>query len=297
MAEVVPVADAVELAAVVAGLEANDRAVLVLEPGFYPTTIDFGDSTEVAVIGTGINPPILTGDGARVVEVFGDAIVYLSNVEVSNSNVAGNGLECSGTSAWIDDSLLDANRIGIDVTGGCFVHARRATITANTDRGIECLGGDLSLRNCAVGLNGNGFTSSVGGLMLTNATVDIVYSTIVANQSSVSAEASVSCAGGELGEIRNSIIASAGGGIDGCAGITLANNAVDDGGIGGSNVDVGAAMGNWFMGLATGDLHLSATGAGVFADIAEWQATDPTMDVDGDPIPSGAPSFPGYDQP
>ncbi len=223
--------------------------------------------------------------------------MYLSNVEVSNSNVAGDGLECSGRSAWVHDSLLDANRIGVAASGGCFVHARRTTIIENTDRGIECSGGDLSLRNSAVGLNGNGFTSDVGGLYLTNATVDIVYSTIAANQSSVLGEASVSCAGGELGEVRNSIIVSGGEGVGGCAGITFANDAVDDSGIGGTNVDVGAAMGSWFTGLATGDFHLSGAGVEIFADIADWQAGDPVADIDGDPIPRGMRSHPGYDQP
>ena len=297
MADVVSIANAAELAAAVAGLEVDDRAVLVLDPGFYPTTIDFGDSTEVAVIGSAFNPPILAGDGARSAEVFGNAIVYLSNVEVSNSNVAGDGIQCTGRSVWVDDSLLDGNRIGIAASSGCFVHARRTTVIQNTTRGIECSGADLSLRNSAVGLNGNGFTSAVGGLLLANTTVDIVYSSVVANQSSVPGEASMSCTGGELGEVRNSIIVSTGGGVGGCAGITFANNAVDDAGIGGTNVDVGATMGSWFTGLATGDFHLSAAGAGVFADIAQWQAGDPVTDIDGDPVPNMTPSAPGYDQP
>lgn len=297
MAEVVPVGSTAELSAAVGGLEGRDRAVLVLEPGFYPTTIDLGDSTEVAIIGSSVNPPILAGDGARVVEVFGNAIVYLSHVEVSNSNVAGNGLECSGQSAWVDDSRLDDNRFGASVSNGCFTHLRRTFVTSNSAGGIQCSGGELSLRNSAVGLNGNGFSSDVGGLRLDNATVDIVYSVIVANQSLMPSEASVACLGGELGEIRNSIIVGGGDGIDDCAGITFANNAVDDSGIDGSNVDVGSVVPNWFTGLATSDFHLAPAGAMLFAEIAQWQEGDPSTDVDGDPVPSETPSYPGYDQP
>ncbi len=294
--EVMLVGSANELEGIVGALEGTDRAVLVLEPGFYPVTIDFGDSTEVAVLGSIVSPPILTGDGARVVEVFGDAIVYLSNIEVANSNIAGDGLDCTGRSAWVDDSRLDGNRIGI-VSAGCSVHARRATIVQNTDRGIECSGGELSLINSAVGLNGNGFTPDVGGLHLTNVTVDFVYSSIVANQSSIPVEASIACAGGEMGVVSNSIILAGGGGLGGCDGLSLVYNAVDNPIIGRPNVDVGAAMGSWFMGLGTGDFHLSAAGEGMFADIAQWQEGDPVADVDGDPIPTDTPSFPGYDQP
>ena len=32
-------------------------------------------------------------------------------------------------------------------------------------------------------------------------------------------------------------------------------------------------------------------------DIALWQPGDPVADIDGDPIPTDLPSFPGYDQP
>ncbi|MEM9463602.1 MAG: hypothetical protein AAGF11_56210 [Myxococcota bacterium] len=148
MAEVVPVTNAAELVAAVAGIKVEDQAVLVLEPGLYTTTVDIGDSTEVAIIGSGVSPTILAGDGARAVEVFGDVTMYLSNVEVSNANVAVDGLECSGRAVWVDDSRLDANRIGIAASGGCFIHARRTAIIENTSRGIECSGGDLSLQLC-----------------------------------------------------------------------------------------------------------------------------------------------------
>lgn len=297
MAQVMSVSDAAELSVAVAGLRTDDRMAFLLDPGFYPLTIDIGDSAEIAIIGMGEDAPVLTGDGARAVEVFGNAIMYLSNVRVSNSNASGDGLECSGRSAWVDDSRLEDNRFGIAMSGGCFVHTRRTLIADNSGGGIDSSGGDLSLRNSAVSLNGNGFSSEVGGFRLTNTTVEITYTTIAANESMVPGEASISCiGGGEMGEVRNSIIVGAGQELGDCVGIMFASNAVDTG-IGGSNIDVGSVMATWFTGLGTGDLHLSPEGAMVFGGIAQWQMGDPVADIDGDPIPSDMSSVPGYDQP
>ena len=109
------------------------------------------------------------------------------------------------------------------------------------------------------------------------------------------------CAGGESGTIRNNIIVAGGNTVDGCAAALFDNNAVDDGGVGGSNDNVGGAVPGWFASVGTNDFHLTDSGidpgVDVFMDIAQWEDGDPVADVDGDPIPTDMPSFPGYDQP
>jgi hypothetical protein len=56
-------------------------------------------------------------------------------------------------------------------------------------------------------------------------------------------------------------------------------------------------MSSWFAMPDMGDYHLTTSGETEFADIAMWQEGDPLTDIDGDPIPTDMPSFPGYDQP
>ena len=56
-------------------------------------------------------------------------------------------------------------------------------------------------------------------------------------------------------------------------------------------------MAGWFVSLGMNDYHLTTAGETAFMDIAMWQTGDPLADVDGHPIPTDVPSFPGYDQP
>jgi len=72
------------------------------------------------------------------------------------------------------------------------------------------------------------------------------------------------------------------------------HNALDHD-LGGSNFNVGYDA-TWFS-PDDGDVHLTPAGEAVLMDIAMWQPGDPSADIDGDPIPTDVPSFPGYDQP
>lgn len=294
VAEVVMVTNAGELTAALGALGATDRAVLVLGPGTYGATVDVGASNEVAILGQGT--PILAGDGSRAVDVFSSAILYLDGVQVVNAS--GDGVACSGTSVWLDDSSVRNNsQVGMDVSGGCAAHLRRSVVASNQGGGIDIAGGSLHLRAVAIGRNGDALSSTLGGIGFNGTAIDITYSTIVGNQAMTAARGSLFCAGGESGEIRNSIIVGTGDSIDGCAALAFNNNAVDDAGIGGANDNVGPTMAGWFVNLGMNDYHLTTAGETTFMDIATWQPGDPLTDVDGDPIPTDMPSFPGYDQP
>jgi len=294
VADVVMIGNTVDLSAALAALGPDDDAVFVLEAGTYGVTVDVGSNAEVAVLGGGMVAPTLTGNGVQSVEVFGNGIVYLGNVQVSNTDVGGNGLACAGTSVWLDDSRVRNNQLGMDISGTCAAHLRRTVIDTNAAGGIDISSGQLSMRNSAVGRNGDDLSSSIGGMRLDGTVVDITYSSIIGNEAINPARGSLFCLGGETGSIRNSIVVGAGSSIDGCDGITFSNDALDDPGVTGMDlVNVGPTMPAWFAGLGLGDFHLTATGEMVFGGLATWQPGDPLTDFDGDPIATDGESTPG----
>ena len=167
---------------------------------------------------------------------------------------------------------------------------------ANAGGGIDASGAELFLENASVSGNG-GMFSNLGGLALADTDIDATYTTVAGNDAQMSARISVYCTGAASGNVRNSILVGSGNSVDGCGGITFDTNGVDDSGLGGTNDNVGALNPAWFSNPAAGDYGLSASGETTFMDIAMHQAGDPLADIDGDPIPTDMPSFPGYDQP
>ncbi len=254
-------------------------------------TVDFGAAAEVAILGTG--DPVILGDGAQAVEVFGDGIVYLSRVDVVNGS--GDGLACQGEAVWLDDAAVRNNAgVGLDISGGCRAHLRRSVVASNSGGGIDVSGGELNILNSAVA--GNVGSSAGPGIRATSSTLGITYSTIAENGTFASPD-NLECLSGSSGSVANSIVVGPGGdSVVGCSALEWTTNAVDGSGLGGGNVDVGNLDGTWFS-PAANDYHLTASGEAVFMDIAQWTKGDPLTDIDGDAIPQDMPSFPGYDQP
>lgn len=293
--EVVMVANNAELAAAIATI-GNDSGVIVLEGATgYNQTVNIAGNVEIAFVGP--LTAVLSGTaGLPSLNVGGDAIVYLAGPSVANGDA--DGLSCSGTSVWLDDSEVRNNAdLGMDVSGGCAAHLRRTVISTNTGGGLSISGGELTTRNVVIGRNGDNLSSTVGGVRLDGTIAEIVYSVIVGNEATNAARGSLFCVGGENGSIRNSIITGGGNSISGCDTVTFETNAVDEPALAGSNLDVGPVMAEWFLNLGANDYHLTPAGEAALMDIAMWQPGDPTADIDGDPIPTDLPSFPGYDQP
>lgn len=136
-----------------------------------------------------------------------------------------------------------------------------------------------------------------GADRLDSTSVDITYSTIIGNEATNAARRSISCAGDEIGEIRNSIIATTGNSVDGCDRLSFLGNAVDDPDAAANGTEVGPAMPAWFVDLGMSNFHLSGAGADALMGIAMWQEGDPLTDIDDEAIPTEMPSAPGYDQP
>lgn len=289
--DVVNVANTGELTAALSGLGAEDDLVVRLGAGTYGVTVDVGVA-EVALLGSG--DPVLSGDGSRAVDVFGDGLLYLANVEVVNGS--GDGLSCSGSAVWLDDAEVRNNaQVGLDVSGGCEAHLRRTVVRANSEGGIDQTGGALSLVNAVVSGNGGSF-SAFGGISLDGVEVEVVYTTVAGNDSQ-NAGMSFRCTGTNSGAVRNSIIVGADPASVDCSGPSFGSNAVDETGLGATNQMVGAFDPGWFSNPGAGDFTLTSAGETEFMDIAQWEEGDPLFDFEGDAIPTDMPSFPGYDQP
>ncbi len=294
VADVQEVANTGELESALDGLGADDQAVLVLAAGTYGETASIPSDSEVAILGPA--SASLQGGGGFGLSVASGAIAYVAGPTVANGN--DTGVRCIGESLWVDDSEVRNNaQVGLDVSGGCAAHLRRSIVAVNNGGGIDASGGELHMVNSVVGRNGDELTSLFGGLSANGTMLEVTYSAFVGNEATNGDRASIFCAGGESGEMRNSIIVAGGDSVDGCAVGLLDNNAVDGGGLGATNENVGSVMAGWFVNLGANDYRLTASGQTEFMDIAQWVERDPLTDIDGDAIPTDVPSFPGYDQP
>ena len=293
--EVVEVGSAAELSAAVAGLSADETAVIVLASGDYTgVTDEVTGSAEVAFIAAD-GASISGNSGFAVLGVSGDAIVYISGLSVG-PNGTGAGLNCSGEAVWLDDAAVRNNAgVGLDISGGCRAHLRRSVVASNSGGGIDVSGGELNILNSAVVLNG-GSVSAFGGIGADGTAISISYTSVVANDSS-GAGASLRCVGANSGTVRNSIVVGEDSGSVDCGDVTVSLSAVDESGLGATNEPVGSFVPGWFVNPAANNYHLTASGEAVFMDIAQWTKGDPLTDIDGDAIPQDMPSFPGYDQP
>ncbi|MEM9457496.1 MAG: hypothetical protein AAGF11_25175, partial [Myxococcota bacterium] len=297
-ADVTMVANTTELSAALAALGPDDDAVFVLEAGAYGVTVDIGSDVEIAILGNGMVAPTLTGNGPRSVEISGNAIAYLGNVDISNSDVFGGGVFCSGLAVWIDDSIVRGNaQLGMDISAGCVTHLRRTGVQTNDGGGISVdgLGTHLYAENSVIA--GNIGPVAGAGIRIIAANAELTYSVVVSN-GTFAAPVNFECLGDVSGEVRNSIISGPNGNsINACDTLTWNTNALDTDNLGATNTNIGPYSNSWFVDPGIGDYHLDATQLPMFMDIAMWQKGDPITDIDGDPIPTEMASFPGYDQP
>ncbi|MGB1701422.1 MAG: hypothetical protein ACPHRO_15805, partial [Nannocystaceae bacterium] len=193
-------------------------------------------------------------------------------------------------------NLWAFGRYGIESVG-CDLFLDRARIWNNSTGGIDMSDGSLFMVNTSVAHNGVfGDPNATGGLRLTDVTVDrFAYNSVVYNQAidGVSSD-TLTCAGTNVGELRNSIESVA----DQCAiQFTISNSAVDLAAlVGGSNVDAGAPDNSRFVSVISGDLHLAPAAPLAWVSAASWEAGDPLLDIDGQPR-DGATSAVGVDEP
>jgi hypothetical protein len=252
----------------------------------------------VAIVGEG--SPVLSGNPAQQAAtlMFEDgAIAYLRDVELAG-NPMTHGVSCSFGSLHIEDSRLRNNDgWGVFDFDPCTVTMDRVVVSGNEDGGVRVSGGQLSLVNSSVAVNGIG-ASSAGLRLLGGVAVDILYSTIAGNNGS--GFDSIECTGA-TGTLRNSIIV----GVDApsialdCFPLGMAYNAMDANNFAsGTNKAVGAYNGAYFQSPAQGDMTLSAPPLTPYGDAALWVEGDPLLDIEGTPRPvDGSLGFAGVDEP
>ena len=120
-------------------------------------------------------------------------------------------------------------------------------------------------------------------------TVDLRYVTIAGNT------VGIGCGADATGTIRNSIITNVGNSVDGFCPLSFVDNAIDESGMGGTEVP--SFDPTWFVVSNGSRFFLSDAGQAVFADIADWDEGDPLTDIEGDLRPTETPGFPGVDEP
>jgi hypothetical protein len=283
-------ADASELDDILNNLGNDAKAVIILTGNTYATRVRIF-SGEVAILGQG--SPLISGNGTtRAVDVGIDGIAYLAGVQVTNPT--GTGIACSENVVWIDDAELHGNNFAGLSVAGCSAYVRRTRIHSNKSSGIGVMHVESQLHLINSVVAGN--IGDAAGISFAGATVDITYSTIVANASDTGPH-NIQCFADAKGTIRNSIISGHdGSSIIGCEALTWSHNGVDTPGLLGSNELVGPYQAAWFL-QGTSFPRLSEMGASHFDGIAQWAEGDPLTDVDGNPIPTETSSHPGWHQP
>jgi hypothetical protein len=195
-----------------------------------------------------------------------DGTVLLDGLRLSG-NADDRGLVVTGGRAWVDRSRIISN-------GGGGILAQASA--------------ELVLRNCFVG----GAVSDVDAIAVNASTLSALYTTIGGGPVLGGRARALYCEGAVIAAVRNSILVSADAMSEvECAGAVLTNSATE--------ADVGMLNIMWFMGYATGNFSLTASGATTFADIAQWTTGDPPTDIDGSPRPTvdGTPDYAGADTP
>lgn len=268
-----PLEEYTELGAAIASFAEGAEGTIIVHQANYDeaATVDGGRVLAFLANGGALPRWILAGGGSPQLTVTGAATVLMEGMQLSG-NASDVGLRVDGGLAWVERGRV------VDNNGGGIVAEN---------------GAELVLRNSFVGGNGSGGLGSFG-IDVTDADVRVLYTTVARNDEDTID--SIRCMGATV-DVRNSIVVGRDAGSIQCPGIVISNSAVDEAIDG--NMNVGAAVLAWFVDGTAGNFHLTATGAMVFADIAQWQPGDPTTDIDGDPRPAmdGEPDFAGADVP
>ena len=259
-----------------------------------------GAFSEVTIAIIGTDSPVLSGTpGAQAptLRFENGTIAYVSDIR-ANGNTLSHGVTCSDAFLRYDDGQIrDSEGWGVFNFDPCTIELRRTAIVGNEDGGVSVEGGQLTIDNTTIALNGIGGNSS--GVRVVDGNIDILYSTLAGNDGSGSD--SIECEGA-TGTLRNNIIM----GVDepsielACFPLIMENNALDaDNFAAGTNIDIGPYDGILFNNPSQADFRLSAPPLSPFGGVAEWQEGDPEFDADGTPRPTGKDEtgYAGVDEP
>ena len=199
-----------------------------------------------------------TSGNTSTLAIDDSAEVYIQGISVSQNGYAlAPGIAVDNASLYLD----------------------RARVVQNAGGGISLDNGAYALvRNSVLAANGSGFQPTTG-LRVTGSSLDLLYTSVVANDGNV--QDSLSCSNATV-TVRNSLLFGVSDDSVGCPGLGATYSAADSN-AGGLN-DVGPLNPMWFQTLPTNPA-LTAMGLAEFGDVAQWQSGDPLIDIDGDARP------------
>ncbi|MBZ5716058.1 hypothetical protein [Nannocystis pusilla] len=252
-------------------------------PTAYKAKIDVGSNVIAAIVGEG---------GAATIDVDVDALlvnddarVYLKDLRfVGTSMSAGNGVVCLNAEVWTDSvDFSSRESVAIDAIG-CTLQLRRSRVYANPGGGIKVDKGTTRIENTFVTSNGSNFSQYGGIHVVSGGELNIVYATIVGNNSDATAD-SLHCLDPGTVTLRNAVLFGQSQATSvSCDGAVASDSIVDSTLLAGDNVTVEvSAQSSWFTGAASGDFHVKA--GAPFAELGRWRSGDPAVDYDGDPRP------------
>jgi hypothetical protein len=215
---------------------------------------------------------LLAGEGRPVVEATG----------------AGPTLSISGaaTTGYVEGLRFQDNNAsyGVVIAG--------ATAVLDRVESVRNLGGGLGVssnanarvRNCIFGADAN----NVDAVMVdSGATLDMVYTTVLAGGGAVTPARALACDGDVTVTVRNSFFATSGSqGELSCEGATLSNTAGELPLPGSDNEALGPMQASWYEDFIGGDFRLGTMPPDALLTTALWQAGDPPVDIDGDARPT-----------
>ncbi len=201
-----------------------------------------------------------TMEGAPTLRVDSGAEVYVQSLRFGvNGEATFPGISVSAATLYLD----------------------RSEVAGNTGGGLALTAGAYAqIRNCFVGANGTG-APNARGIQVEGSTLDILYTTVARNDASV--DDSLVCNLVSNVTARNSIFIGRDSPSINCAPLAASYSVFDEAIAGEGNENAGAIDNGWFTDVFAGDLHLTASGAAQFGDVALWTIGDPTVDIDGEP--------------
>lgn len=280
VADVVEVSDTDEFEQAFVQGNPGGQLVIRLAPGTIQIAGSLvSDLAEVALLGS---DSAFTGGATSLFFNIPD-LFYVSNVTIEDG--PSRAITCSpGEQLWLEDTSISNYTVALQ--SSCDVQVRRSQFRGNPGGPggpTLQLGGSFTAENTDFGPAGDPM------FLLSDAEIDIRYSTIAGNQTGIE------CDGNSSGVIRNSIITNVGASVFSTCGLSYIDNAIDEEFFGGTVVP--SYNPDWFTISNGSRFFLSPSGEEVFEGIADWDDGDPVVDIEGDPRPQDGPGFPGVDEP
>jgi hypothetical protein len=235
-----------------------------------------GQDKRIALIGVGSPAPLIRDQEYAI--AVGRQRLFVSNLSLSHNT--DDGLR-SGTYGriWVDDSTMTGNATGVHVSFGARVRMRRSRIVGNHGYGIITRreGARIHVASSVIGNNGDDTDGGGGVRVEEESSVDIVYTTMVNNQST--GVSSIDCLVGGSVAVRNSIVIAPGLNSISCGDSTYSHSFVDSS-IDGEGVVVTTEYDEeWFVNVGNGIFRPVSNNP--FRDVAVWQLGDPLYDLAG----------------